>query len=431
MGSTKSIEQVKSEWESRLMATAGVMGVGIGLMKDRKRKAIKVFVNRKDAAIEQNLPSVIEGYPVEIVTRGTFRALKLNLGRIQMSTATARDLVRVMRTARPLFEQLVRATHCDCVNGFGITQKRVQGKRVSDQPAIVFYVNKKLSLRNLPIQNRIPKQINLPWEHGRNGVLEIVTDVQVQQFQSLEYTSRERPCPGGYSIGHVDITAGTLGCLVKDKLNDNTVILSNNHVMANSNQAAIGDPIVQPGPTDGGTVQNDQIATLTRFKPIDFTAGVNNLIDAAIATPLEDVPDLVEFAIKDVGSGVPTETRNIGVDDLGDSVHKTGRTTEHTSGYIDTVNATVQVKYGLGEKATCHTLTSEAKYADAFAGRDPTIFASNFSRLPVATCAKCHRPGHAGDACLLCHQYHVGVFTASRVPTEMVVGEPAPQNPPE
>ncbi len=266
-----------------------------------------------------------------------------------MAQATASDLVRIMRTARQFFMQAVASTGSDCINGFGITLKRTEGKK-TNTPALVFFVNRKLTLRSLPVENRIPKQINIPWEHSNDGVLEVITDVQPVRFHSLEYTSRKRPCPGGYSIGHVDITAGTLGCLVKDKLNDKVVILSNNHVLANTNQASIGDPIVQPGPTDGGTDPADRIATLTRFKPIDFTAGVNNYIDAAIATPVN--PKDVLRDVEDIGKGIPKTTKNVTAADLGQYVKKTGRTTEHTSGYIDTVSATVTVKYGLFEKAT-------------------------------------------------------------------------------
>ncbi|MEQ8975381.1 MAG: hypothetical protein RIE73_33970 [Coleofasciculus sp. C1-SOL-03] len=142
------------------------------------------------------------------------------------------------------------------------------GGQKTNQPAIVFYVSRKLALRNLPVQNRIPKQINIPWEYAPDGVLEMITDVQPLQFQAFENTDRMRPCPGGYSIGHPDVTAGTLGCLVKDKLNQRTVILSNNHVLANSNQAQVGDPIIQPGSADGGTIESDTIATLERFYPL-------------------------------------------------------------------------------------------------------------------------------------------------------------------
>ncbi len=268
-----------------------------------------------------------------------------------MSISTARDLVRVVKAAKPLFLQLAGRTGCTCINGFGITFKKVSGKK-TDQAAIVFYVSRKLPLRSLPVQNRIPKQINIPWEHSKDGILEIVTDVQAVQFQPLDTNvATERPCPGGFSIGHIDITAGTLGCLVKDKINNNIVILSNNHVLADTNEAALGDPIIQCGSADGGTYTDNLIATLTRFKPIDFSSGVSNYIDAAIATPVN--PELVVHKIHDVvGDNLPAATRDITVEDLGQFVKKSGRTTGHTTGYIDTVNATVTVKYGFLQKAS-------------------------------------------------------------------------------
>ncbi|MDJ0647734.1 MAG: hypothetical protein QNJ60_03425 [Xenococcaceae cyanobacterium MO_188.B19] len=205
----------------------------------------------------------------------------------------------------------------------------------------------------MPVQNRIPKQINIPWESAPDGVLEIITDVQAAQFQAFENTARVRPCPGGYSLGHGDITAGTLGCLVKDKRNNKPVILSNNHVLANTNQATAGDPIYQPGPDDEEPDPSNIIAKLTRFYPINFEEGVNNLIDAAIATPLEPIAANVVYAIKDMGepSNVPTEMRDITVNDLGQFVRKSGRTTEHTTGYIATVGFSGLIKYSLFEKA--------------------------------------------------------------------------------
>jgi len=57
----------------------------------------------------------------------------------------------------------------------------------------------------------------LPSEKAKDGVLEFITDVREARFSSLEYIARERPAPSGISIGHVNITAGTLGGLVRDK----------------------------------------------------------------------------------------------------------------------------------------------------------------------------------------------------------------------
>jgi hypothetical protein len=128
------------------------------------------------------------------------------------------------------------------------------------------------------------------------------------------------------------------------------VILSNNHVLANSNDAAPGDPILQPGPADGGADPDDQIAELTRFVPIDFAEDAENRVDGAIATPLG--PDDVLWNTVDIGPEVPQEARRLNESDLGLFVHKTGRTTEHTQGFVQALSATVQVKYDLSQKAT-------------------------------------------------------------------------------
>ena len=56
------------------MAMPGVMGVGIGLAKNSQEKVIKVYVNRLAALQVARIPTEIEGYPVEVEFRGTFRA---------------------------------------------------------------------------------------------------------------------------------------------------------------------------------------------------------------------------------------------------------------------------------------------------------------------------------------------------------------------
>ena len=262
-----------------------------------------------------------------------------------MAHACFRDYKRLVRG----FNQFTQMVQCDCVNGYGLGRKRT-GKRHLDQLAITVFVNKKLGLRRLPLANRIPDRLRLPDERASGGFLEFVTDVQEARFSSLEYIAGERPAPSGISIGHVDITAGTLGGLVRDNESEKVVILSNNHVLANSNEACIGDPILQPGPADGGALPDDQIGTLTRFAPIDFAEGAENRVDGAIATP--DAPGSVIWKTRDIGPEIPNATRILTEDDLGLYVHKTGRTTEHTSGFVQTLFATVQVKYDLFQKAT-------------------------------------------------------------------------------
>jgi hypothetical protein len=263
-----------------------------------------------------------------------------------MAKAQFRDYVRLVRGANQFFRML----QCDCINGYAVGRKRKDGEIKKDELAITVFVNKKMSLRRLPISNRIPQTLRIPDDRAKGGVLEFITDVQEARFASLEYTSEMRPAPSGISIGHVDITAGTLGGLVRDKDSGKVVILSNNHVLANANLGGVGDAILQPGPYDGGVDPANRIAELTRFVEIDFAEGAENRVDGAIATPLD--PNDVLWNVQDIGPELPLTSRNLGDSDLGLFVQKTGRTTEHTQGFVQSVYATVQVKYDLFQKAT-------------------------------------------------------------------------------
>ena len=163
-------------------------------------------------------------------------------------------------------------------------------------------------------------------------------------------TLRLRPAPLGSSVGHFAITAGSIGARVADA-SGNVYILSNNHVLANSNAASIGDAIYQPGPYDGGTAA-DQIATLFAFKPIDFS-GAANTFDAAIAR--SNATDLGFASPTDDGYGAPAaqiygDANGDGAFDdvnalLGLPVEKYGRTTKLTHGQITGINGTVTVCY--------------------------------------------------------------------------------------
>lgn len=167
-------------------------------------------------------------------------------------------------------------------------------------------------------------------------------------IEAQPHRFRMRPAPGGISVGHVRITAGTLGCLARG-LNPprdrRQLILSNNHVLANSNDARFGDSIVQPGPLDGGVSPRDQIAILERFVPIDFGGGPN-LVDCATGWAW---PDRVQVGQVFVRNGQRRIFRTgatpipCGRELL---VGKSGRTTQLTQGRIIDCNATVTVRYG-------------------------------------------------------------------------------------
>jgi len=179
-------------------------------------------------------------------------------------------------------------------------------------------------------------------------------------------TKRQRPAPLGFSVGHPAITAGSIGARVRDATG-HVYILSNNHVLANSNGATIGDPEYQPGPFDGGTAA-DQIATLSDFQLITFSTVANNTIDAAIALTTTSVLDNSTPALDAYGppnSAMWGDADHDGLFDdrnalLGLNVQKYGRTTRLTHGSITGVNATVQICY----EVSGFSCTKQARYVD-------------------------------------------------------------------
>ena len=170
------------------------------------------------------------------------------------------------------------------------------------------------------------------------------------EFEAQPHTFRIRPATGGVSVGHYRITAGTLGCLAigrNEPRNHRLMCLSNNHVLANSNNAVFGDCIIQPGSYDGGGCPQDQIAILERFQPIQF-GGAVNYVDCATGWCWPDRvrPELIypyggNYYLFRIGSNPQYAT-------LGRIVGKTGRTTQLTQGVVVATNWSGWVNYGVG-----------------------------------------------------------------------------------
>ncbi|HVQ37969.1 MAG TPA: hypothetical protein VMS31_10580 [Pyrinomonadaceae bacterium] len=177
-----------------------------------------------------------------------------------------------------------------------------------------------------------------------NIIVTGIIDAQPHRF-------RMRPAPGGISVAHFRVTAGTLGCLSIGRTaprNSRLMMLSNNHVLANTNDAVFGDCICQPGPLDGGSCPADQVAILERFVPIDFAAGAVNFVDCATGWCW---PDRVRKELVQLVGGQPQFFRIGSVPvapQVNMAVGKSGRTTQLTRGTIIDVSASVNVNYGGG-----------------------------------------------------------------------------------
>lgn len=261
------------------------------------------------------------------------------------------------------------------VVGVSVGYKRV-GSDATANRSITVLVTKKIPSYQLSQEDLVPQAI-AGWTTDVVEVGRIQAPPPPYPIGPMTlYTEKHRPAVPGASIGHYQITAGTFGCVAYDP-EGTPFILSNNHVLANSNDAKLGDAILQPGPYDGGKPA-DAIASLSDFVPIDLTevgatcaasnlllkflnwlAGLvrsrhqffacrasagSNLVDAATAVPT--TPSIISPEILHLGT-----PKGIHEGALNMNVEKVGRTTGHTFGDISQTDATVIVNYGSGRTA--------------------------------------------------------------------------------
>ncbi len=167
------------------------------------------------------------------------------------------------------------------VNGYSEEkQKRYKNGKEVDEEVIRVYVSNKEPVSTLSAKDKIPEKIN----GIKTDVVEL-GEIKAQKNHKDKY----RPALGGISIGHKDITAGTLGAVLWSSRLEKPVIISNNHVQADSNKGNIGDPIYQPGPADHERTEKTKIGKLVDF--VEIAENKKNKQDSAIAevNNLDDV----------------------------------------------------------------------------------------------------------------------------------------------
>jgi len=142
------------------------------------------------------------------------------------------------------------------------------------------------------------------------------------------HQKKNRPLRIGGSIGHIQVTAGTLGAFVAPRGGDGSedLILSNNHVLANENNASQGDAILQPGKVDGGR-RTDTVGRLHAFRPLKARG---NTIDAATADLIEGIEYHFDW-LEGRGAIAGVRATPLGI---GEPVFKVGRTTGLTEGRV-------------------------------------------------------------------------------------------------
>jgi len=158
----------------------------------------------------------------------------------------------------------------------------------------------------------------------------------------------------------VDCCSGTLGALIEDGSN-HQYLLSNNHVLARSDQASVGDAIVQPGLIDNNCTPNGNgagtvpVASLTGW--LSLSSRATNA-DAAIAQvgsgAVSASGSILEFGARQadgtLASAPPGVSSTGGKGEAGSlnlSVAKSGRTTGLTCAGISALDLDVFVDYFL------------------------------------------------------------------------------------
>lgn len=218
-----------------------------------------------------------------------------------------------------------------------------QGELRTDlKPCVRFYVNKKISLNELMLNHRIPHSVFIQDANKR-----IETDVvEIGEMKLLvpdTHTGRTSSLMAGTSIGHKDVTAGTIAGIVFDKVNNTPYILSNRHVFAPIGNAHKGDLIVQPSALDLKAL-NDPTANVDNqvywagqlWKWIALNDN-SNIVDAALAIPT--FRSWIRYS-NSIYQGMK-ETHKAEVNDL---VKKDGRTSHFTSMQVLDTNAFIQIR---------------------------------------------------------------------------------------
>lgn len=216
----------------------------------------------------------------------------------------------------------------------GISEK-ISKKKKTGKLALIFYVEKKIALNKLKKSQLIPKTI----PRSLTGGSAVQTDVIAIGKLQPEINSSRTSFQPGNSIGHIKIEAGTFGAVVKDK-NNKLYILSNCHVLADSGKGKIGDKILYPGAFDTGVSPADAKATLHKFIPFKISKEFTNVVDCALAAPLNEFLPSLKSEIKSWGlpKGVIKPKRGM-------KVVKVGRTTGKTTSVITDVNFRTMMDY--------------------------------------------------------------------------------------
>lgn len=141
---------------------------------------------------------------------------------------------RVRAAARLHTDRILRLPN---VVGVGVSRRRVRGV-VTDEPAVLTYVSRKLPLDALRLDERVPRVLDVDGEEVGTDVIEI-NEPHLVAVDTAQY----RPLRGGCQIG-TTAGAGTAGAVMYDRRDSTVVLLTNNHVVTD-----VANPTTLPANT--------------------------------------------------------------------------------------------------------------------------------------------------------------------------------------
>jgi hypothetical protein len=219
----------------------------------------------------------------------------------------------------------------------GISEK-VTDKGLTGVLSLCFYVEKKVSKRLIRAGNLVPAVM------ASSDGTAVFTDVKPIGRVRPDFPVKRKASPvqSGFSVGHVDATAGTIGAIVRK--GKKFFVLSNSHVLAGAGLARLNDSILYPGPRDGGKLAKNIVGTLARFARFKVGGQFVNHVDAALCAIDAERLDDLDLSIHGL-TGLPTTIKA----KRGMVVMKRGRTTGETEGVVEDVNFRVVIDYpGVG-----------------------------------------------------------------------------------
>lgn len=257
----------------------------------------------------------------------------------------ALDMVTARKSPSAAAVGKVESLHAGRVRGafedpnivaIGISEK-VTEKKATGALSLTFYVERKIPRSKVKPGALIPPVVAVRDDRA------VFTDVKAIGSIAPQVRRKVRPIQSGYSVGHVDTTAGTIGAIVKK--GSKYYVLSNSHVLAQSGLAKKGDLVLYPGSADDGAVPKHVIGKLARFVPFRKGDDYLNNVDAALAEIAKGRLTDLDFSIL----GLQRPARTI-APQRGMKVIKRGRTTGETEGVIEDVNFRLIIEYeGVGK----------------------------------------------------------------------------------